>query len=131
MKTALRTIIGIASVCIWIYAAYFALKWFGHMVGGTISYNGRTSAVVVPALSGLVLLGAVCAVILFIMARYGIEKRTPRSSTSVIPTFHTNKLVFISSARSTTESKQQNIFCSCVSLPPPSKPQVGQDPSAG
>ncbi|MHC4582983.1 MAG: hypothetical protein ACYS3N_00540 [Planctomycetota bacterium] len=71
MKTALRTIIGIASVCIWIYAAYFALKWFGHMVGGTISYNGRTSAVVVPALSGLVLLGAVCAVILFIMARYG------------------------------------------------------------
>ncbi len=71
MKTALRTIIGIASVCIWMYAAYFALKWFGHMANGTISYNGRTSAVVVPALSGLVLLGAVCSVILFIMTRYG------------------------------------------------------------
>ena len=71
MKAALRTIIGIVSVCIWMFAAYFALKWFGHMADGTISYNGRTSAVVVPALSGLVLLGAVCSVILFIMSRYG------------------------------------------------------------
>jgi hypothetical protein len=71
MKTTLRTIIGIASVCIWIYAAYFALKWFGHMADGTISYNGRASAVVVPALSGLILLGAVGSVILFIMTRYG------------------------------------------------------------
>ncbi|MBW7990880.1 MAG: hypothetical protein FVQ84_12810 [Planctomycetes bacterium] len=71
MKTVLRTIIGISSVSIWMYAAYFALKWFGHMADGTISYNGRTSAVVVPALSGLVLLGAVCSVILFIMTRYG------------------------------------------------------------
>jgi hypothetical protein len=71
MKTALRTIIGIASVCIWMYAAYFALKWFGHMANGTISYNGRTSAVMVPALSGLALLGTVCSVILFIMTRNG------------------------------------------------------------
>jgi len=71
MKTALRSIIGIASVCIWMYATYFALKWFGHMADGTISYNGRTSAVVVPALCGLVLLGAVCSVIMFIMTRYG------------------------------------------------------------
>ncbi len=71
MKTALRAIIGITSVCIWMYASYFALKWFGHMANGTISYNGRTSAVVVPALSGLVLLGALCSVILFIMTRYG------------------------------------------------------------
>jgi len=71
MKTTLRTIIGIVSVCIWMYAAYFALKWFGHMANGTISYNGRTSAVLVPALSGLVLLGAVGSVILFIMTRYG------------------------------------------------------------
>ena len=71
MKTALRTIIGIASVCIWMYAAYFALKWFGHMANGTISYNGRTTAVVAPALSGLVLLGAACSVIMFIMTRYG------------------------------------------------------------
>ena len=71
MKAALGTIIDIASVCIWMYAGYFALKWFGHMADGTISYNGRVAAVVVPALSGLVLLGAVCSVILFIMIRYG------------------------------------------------------------
>jgi hypothetical protein len=71
MKTALHTITGIASVCIWMYASYFALKWFSHMADGTISYNGRVAAVVVPALSGLVLLGAVCSVILFIMTRYG------------------------------------------------------------
>ena len=41
MKTALRTIIGIASVCIWMYAAYFALKWFGHMAEGTIFGLGK------------------------------------------------------------------------------------------
>ncbi len=74
MKTALRTIIDISSVCIWIYAAYFALKWFGHMANGTISYNGRISAIVVPALSGIVLLGTVCSVILLIMAKYGKVK---------------------------------------------------------
>jgi len=71
MKTTLRTIIGIASVCIWTYAAYFALKWFGHMARGTISYNGRTTTVVLKALSGLTLVGAVGSVILFIMTRYG------------------------------------------------------------
>jgi len=70
MKTALHTIIDIASVCIWMYAGYFALKWFGHMADGTISYNGRAAAFVVPALSGLVLLGAACSIILFIMTRY-------------------------------------------------------------
>jgi len=71
MKTALRTIIGIASVCIWMYAAYFALKWFSHMADGTISYNGIAATVVVPALSGLVLLGSACSVILLRMTRYG------------------------------------------------------------
>ena len=71
MKTTLHTIIGIASVCIWMYAGYFALKWFGHMAKGTISYDGRTTEVVLQALSGLTLLGAVGSVILFIMTRYG------------------------------------------------------------
>jgi hypothetical protein len=71
MKTSLRTIIDIASVCIWMYAGYFALKWIGHMWDGTISYNGRVAAVVVPTLSGLILLGAVCSVILLIMTRCG------------------------------------------------------------
>jgi hypothetical protein len=74
MKTALRTIIGIASVCIWMYVAYFALKWFGHMANGIISYNGRASAVLVPALSGLVLLGAVCSIILLILTKCGKVK---------------------------------------------------------
>ena len=49
MKTALHTITGIASICIWMYASYFALNWFGHIADGTISYNGRVAAVVVPA----------------------------------------------------------------------------------
>jgi len=71
MKAVSRTIIGIASVCIWLYAAYFALKWFGHMANGTITYNGRTAAVVVPVLSGLALLGAVSSVTLLIMTRFG------------------------------------------------------------
>ncbi len=74
MKTVSRKIIGIASVCIWTYAAYFALKWFGHMANGTITYNGRTAAVVVPVLSGLALLGAVGSVILLIMTRFGKVK---------------------------------------------------------
>ena len=74
MKAVSRTIIGITSVCIWPYAAYFALKWFGHMANGTITFNGRTAAVVVPVLSGLALLGAVGSVILLIMTRYGKVK---------------------------------------------------------
>jgi len=74
MKAVSRTIIGIASVCIWLYAAYFALKWFGHMANGTITYNDRTAAVVVPVLSGLALLGAVGSLILLIMTRYGKVK---------------------------------------------------------
>ena len=74
MKTTLRAIIGIVSVCIWTYAAYFAFKWFAHMANGTISYNGRASAIVVPALSALVLLGAVCSIILLILTIYGKVK---------------------------------------------------------
>ena len=74
MKAVSRTIIGITSVCIWLYAAYFALKWFGHMVNGTITYNDKTAAVVVPVLSGLALLGAVGSLILLIMTRYGKVK---------------------------------------------------------
>ncbi len=74
MKAVSRTIIGITSVCIWLYAAYFALKWFGHMANGTITYNGSTAAVVVPVLSGLALLGAVGSLVLLIMTRYGKVK---------------------------------------------------------
>ncbi len=74
MKAFSRTIIGIASVCIWLYAAYFALKWFGHMANGTITYNDSTTAVVVPVLSGLAILGAVGSLILLIMTRYGKVK---------------------------------------------------------
>ena len=74
MKAVSRTIIGITSVCIWLYAAYFALKWFGHMANGTITFNGRTAAVVVPVLSGLALLGAVGSVTLLIMTRFAKVK---------------------------------------------------------
>lgn len=74
MKKTFRTIIGIASVCIWMYAAYFAFKWFGHMANGTISYNSRASAIIVPALSGLVMIGAACSIILFILTICGKVK---------------------------------------------------------
>ncbi len=74
MKAVARTIIGIGSVCIWLYASFFALKWFGHMANGTISYSGITAAVAVPLLSGLALLGAVASVILLILTTYGKVK---------------------------------------------------------
>lgn len=69
-----RIITGIASVCVWFYAAYFALKWFGHMANGSITYNSRATAVTLPVLSVLVLLGAVCSVILLILTRCGKVK---------------------------------------------------------
>jgi len=59
---------------------FFALKWFGHMANGTISYNGRTSAVVVPALSGLVLLGAVCRQMLLSLCQPAATEQTSSCS---------------------------------------------------
>jgi hypothetical protein len=74
MKAVGRMIIGIGSVCIWLYASFFALKWFGHIADGTITYSGMTAAVAVPLLSGLALLGAVASVILLILTTYGKVK---------------------------------------------------------
>ena len=71
MKVISNTIVGIVSVCIWLYAAYFALKWLSHMANDTISYNSRIAAISLPILSILVLLGTIGCIVLLIMIRCG------------------------------------------------------------
>lgn len=61
MNTGLRLILCLPAVCVWLAAAYFAFKWFGHMARGTITYANATAAILVPALSSLALVGALAS----------------------------------------------------------------------
>lgn len=58
MNIGLRLILCLPAVCVWLTAAYFALKWFGHMARGTITYGNTAAAILVPALSSLAFVGA-------------------------------------------------------------------------
>jgi hypothetical protein len=58
MNISLRLILCLPAVCVWLAAAYFALKWFGHMARGTITYGNGAAAILVPVLSSLAFVGA-------------------------------------------------------------------------
>ncbi len=58
MNTGLRLILCLPAVCVWLAGAYFALKWFGHMARGTITYGNGAAAILVPVLSSLAFVGA-------------------------------------------------------------------------
>ena len=58
MNTGLRLIFCLPAVCVWMAAAYFAFKWFGHMARGTITYGDGVAAIMVPLLSSLAFVGA-------------------------------------------------------------------------
>ncbi len=58
MNTGLRLILCLPAVCVWMAAAYFAFKWFGHMARGTITYGNGATAILVPLLSSLAFVGA-------------------------------------------------------------------------
>ena len=67
MNIYLRLILCLPSVCVWLTAACFAFKWFGHIAGGTITYGNERAAVMVPLLSGLALVGALASLVVLAM----------------------------------------------------------------
>ncbi len=71
MNVGLRLILCLPAVCIWLAAVYFALKWFGHMAGGTITYGSGAAAILVPALSGLAFVGALGSLVVVAMTCFG------------------------------------------------------------
>jgi Co/Zn/Cd efflux system component len=74
MNIGLRFILCIPAACVWLAAAYFAFKWFGHMARGTITYGNERAAVMVPFLSGLALVGAVVSLVAVAMTCLGKMK---------------------------------------------------------
>lgn len=74
MNTGLRLIFCLPAVCVWLAAASFALKWFGHIARGTITYGNERAAVIVPFLSGLVLVGALVSLVAVAMTFFGRMK---------------------------------------------------------
>jgi len=67
----LRVILCLGGVCVWLYAAYFALKWLGHIARGTISYGSETAAILLPILSILVFAGAIGSIAAAVMTFSG------------------------------------------------------------
>ena len=58
LNMGLRFVLCLPAVCVWLAAAYFAFKWFGHMVRGTITSGDGAAAILVPVLSSLAFVGA-------------------------------------------------------------------------
>ena len=74
MNIGLRLILCLPSVFVWLAAACFALKWFGHIARGTITYGNERAAVMVPLLSGLALVGALGSLVALAMTCFGRMK---------------------------------------------------------
>ena len=74
MNRGLRLILCLPSVFVWLAATCFAVKWFGHMARGTITYGNERAAVMVPLLSGLALVGALGCLVALGMTCFGRMK---------------------------------------------------------
>ena len=74
MNIGLRLILCLPSVFVWLAAASFALKWFGHIARGTITYGNERAAIMVPLLSGLALVGALGSLVALAMTCFGKMK---------------------------------------------------------
>jgi len=74
MNTGLRIILCLPGVCVWLSAAYFALKWFGHMARGTITYANEAAAILLPILSILAFVGVIGALAAVIITCSGKMK---------------------------------------------------------
>ena len=74
MKKGFRFVLCLPVVCVWLAAASFALKWFGNMARGTITYTSEGAAVIVPLLSGLTLFGALCCLVSLVVTCLGKMK---------------------------------------------------------
>ena len=73
-NTGLRLILCLPAGCVWLAAAYSALKWFGHMARGTITYGNGAAAILVPALSSLAFVGALVSLVAVVMTCFGKMK---------------------------------------------------------
>jgi Co/Zn/Cd efflux system component len=71
MNKGFRVVLCLPGVCVWLAAASFALKWFGHMARGTITYGNERAAIMVPLLSGLALVGALVCLVALAMTCLG------------------------------------------------------------
>ena len=74
MKMGLRFILCLPAVFVWLAAASFAVKWFGHIARGTITYGNERATVMVPLLSGLAVVGAMGCLVAVAMTCLGIIK---------------------------------------------------------
>jgi hypothetical protein len=74
MSIGLRLILCLPAVCVWLSAAYFALKWFGHMARGTITYGNEVAAILLPILSGLAFVGVLGSLAAAVMTCFGKMK---------------------------------------------------------
>jgi len=74
MNIGLRLILCLPSVFVWLAAASFAFKWFGHMARGTITYGNERAAIMVPLLSSLALVGALGSLVALGMTCFGKMK---------------------------------------------------------
>jgi len=63
INVGLRIILCLPSICVWLAAASFAFKWFGHIARGTITYGNERAAIMVPLLSGLAVVGAMSSLV--------------------------------------------------------------------
>ena len=71
MNKGFRFVSCLPGVFVWLAAACFALKWFGHMARGTITYGNERAAIMVPLLSGLALVGALGSLFVLAMTCFG------------------------------------------------------------
>jgi len=74
MNIGLRLILCMPAVFVWLAAACFAFKWFGHMARGTITYGDQRAAVMVPLLSSLALVGALGSLVAVGLTCFGKMK---------------------------------------------------------
>ena len=74
MNIGLRLILCLPAVFVWLAAASFAFKWFGHIARGTITYGNQRAAVMVPLLSGLALVGALGSLVVLVLTCFGRMK---------------------------------------------------------
>ena len=74
MNKGLRFVLCLPAVCVWLAAACFALRWFGHIAIGTITYGNERAAVMVPLLSGLALVGALGSLVALALTCFGKMK---------------------------------------------------------
>ena len=74
MNIGLRFILCLPAVCVWLCAAYFALKWFGHMARGTITYGNEVAAILLPILSSLAFVGVLGSFVAVVMTCFSKMK---------------------------------------------------------